>query len=337
MRLEGGLKRRLSLTTLGLLVGLGIVAAMAAIAYRHLSSLDEMERWVSHTHDVLESSQAMVIAVGDMGRARRAFAVTRDEAELAPYHSALARVNASQQALRRLTADNAAQQQRLLQIDAVLATRLDQLEAAVRDARSHAFNAETEASLTNAGIVLTTRLAALTGEMDAEERSLLDARKTAMHAQSASVKRTILVGFSASVGILFLAFVFSRREVLRRRRSEEALAQRERHLAATLSSISKKGSASGSTSAARSSKPTAARSGSTALPARALRSTSDCRGSPPRPRLPIPTRQRRRPATSYAASRCCSWTTKSTRSRRSPRCSAMRDWTWRAPPAVSGR
>jgi len=234
---EEGLKRRISLTTLGLLMGLGIVAAMAAIAYRHLSSLDEMERWVSHTHDVLESSQAIVIAVGDMARARRAFAVTRDEAELGPYHSALARVNASQQALRRLTSDNTAQQQRLTQIDAVLATRLAQLEAAVRDARSHAFNAETEASLTNAGLVLSTRLGALIGELDAEERSLLDARKAAMHAQSASVKRTILVGFSASVGILLLAFVFSRREVVRRRRSEETLAQRERHLAATLSSI----------------------------------------------------------------------------------------------------
>lgn len=57
--------RRISLTTLGLLVGLGIVASMAALAYHHLASLDDMERWVSHTHEVMETSQAMVIAVSD--------------------------------------------------------------------------------------------------------------------------------------------------------------------------------------------------------------------------------------------------------------------------------
>lgn len=229
------MRRRVSLPTLGLLVGLGIVASMAGLTYRHLSSLDDLEGWVSHTRDVLETSQTMVIAVADAARARRAFATARDDLELAPYRSAVARVTAAQRELRVLIADHPAQQQRMVQIDAVIAMRLDQLEVAVRDARSHAFSAEEEVTFTSAGIVLTTRLSSLVGALDAEERRHLTERTTAMTTESASVKRTLVLGFSASISILFLAFLVSRREVLRRRRSEEALAERERHLAATLS------------------------------------------------------------------------------------------------------
>jgi PAS domain S-box-containing protein len=231
------LGRRVSLPTLGLLVGLGIVASMASLTYQHLSSLDDLEGWVSHTHDVLETSQTIVIAVGEAARARRAFATTRDDTELVPYHSAIARVDVARRELRELISESPAQRVHLDEIDAVITARLAQLEAAVRDARAHTFSAESEASLTTAGITLTTRLGAVIAALGAEERRLLADRKAAMAAESASVKRTILLGFTASVAILFLAFLLSRREVLRRRRSEAALAERERHLAATLSSI----------------------------------------------------------------------------------------------------
>jgi PAS domain S-box-containing protein len=218
-------------------VGLGIVASMAALAYHHLASLDDMERWVSHTHEVMETSQAMVIAVSDTARARRAFAVNRDDAKLEPYRSAKDRVASARRELRVLTSDNPAQLTRLDQIDAVIDARLDQLEAAVRDARTHPFSAETEAQVTNAGLVLTSRLSALVAELDAEERGLLDQRTAVLRGQSESVRQTLAVGFSASILIVFVAFMFSRREVARRRRSEQALAERERYLAATLTSI----------------------------------------------------------------------------------------------------
>jgi CHASE3 domain sensor protein len=136
-----GVKRRLSSTALGrppsaavlgLLVGLGIVTAMTAFAYRHMASLDEMERWVAHTHEVLEAIQGIEIGVADAGRARRAFAVTRDETELEPYQRAVVHVNTLRSELHELTADNPAQQRQVDELDAAIAARLDQLSAAVR-------------------------------------------------------------------------------------------------------------------------------------------------------------------------------------------------------------
>jgi PAS domain S-box-containing protein len=244
--MRDGVKQRLSSTALGrrpspavlgLLVGLGIVTAMAAFAYRHMASLDEMERWVAHTHDVLDATHAIVISVGDAGRARRAFAVTRDEAELEPYQRAVAHVNGLRSELHVLTADNLAQQRRVDELDAMVAARLDQLSAAIRDSRARPFDARSEASLTDAAVVLISRLGARAGELEATERRLLDERSAASRAESASVRRTMVLGFGASVVILLLAFLLSHREVLRRRRSEAALAERERDLAATLGSI----------------------------------------------------------------------------------------------------
>ena len=231
------LHRRPSPATLGLLVGLGIVTAMAAFAYRHMASLDEMEGRIAHTHDVLDAIQEIVIGVGDAGRARRVFAVTRDETELEPYQRAVVRVTALRSELHELTADNPVQQRRVDELDAVVAERLDQLNAGVREARARPFEARSEASFTDAGIALIARLGALADKLEAEERRLLDQRTAASRAESASVRRTMVLGFGASVVILVLAFLYSHREVLRRRRSEAALAERERDLAATLGSI----------------------------------------------------------------------------------------------------
>lgn len=163
--------------------------------------------------------------------------MTRDDARLGSYRNAQDRVASTRRKLRVLISDNPAQLGRLDQIDAVIDARLDQLEAAFRDARTHPFSAEAEAQLTNAGLVLTSRLSALVAELDAKERNLLDQRTVVLRAQSESVRQTIAVGFSASIAIVFVAFMFSRREVSRRQRSEQALAERERHLAATLTSI----------------------------------------------------------------------------------------------------
>ncbi|HET7501968.1 MAG TPA: CHASE3 domain-containing protein, partial [Kofleriaceae bacterium] len=230
-------ERRVSPATLGLVLALAILAAIAAIAYRHLASLDDMELQVSHTHDVLETTQAMVIAMGDAGRARRAYAITRDDTELATYHAAVARATAARLELRILTMDNPDQQARLDKIDEVIAARLAELGAAVRDAQVRPLSAERDAVLTDASLPLNARLGALVRQVEAEEHRLLDARNTAMHDQSTSVRRALLVGIGAAIVILVGAFLFSRREVQRRRRSEAQLAERERHLAATLSSI----------------------------------------------------------------------------------------------------
>lgn len=207
----------------------------AASAFRQLTSVEESERWVLHTHEVIERSQVIGTAVADAGRARRAFAQTRDEAQLVVYRAARDRATEAQQMLRRLTADNPSQQGLVELIAQVVAARLDQLDASIRDARVREFSADSEVTLTNAAVVLTGRLAELLARFEAEERRLLDERSRTMHAGSVSAKLTLVVGFAASTVILVLAFLLSRREV--KRRNQEAALRANAYLVSAVDSI----------------------------------------------------------------------------------------------------
>src|SRR3954468_11018457 len=231
------MKQQFTITTVGLWVGLGLIAAVAASAARHLSSLADQEGWVQHTHEVLESAQALSIAVEDAVAQRRAFGLTRDESVLASYRSTIARARLARAELHRLTADNPAQQQRLDHLDALLAERLAQLEEAIREVRALGQSPEREVQLTSAGNALTARLRALLEEVELHERRLLEGQQAAARAGSARVQRTLLGGFGASIVILLLAFLALRREVARRARSEERLAEREQRLSILLGSI----------------------------------------------------------------------------------------------------
>src|SRR5512134_1619371 len=81
--------RYATLTALGLLGALGIAATMAALAVRGLSALTESRAWVEHTHEVVETGQEALLAVERAVTARRAFALTGDEAGLAAYREAV--------------------------------------------------------------------------------------------------------------------------------------------------------------------------------------------------------------------------------------------------------
>jgi PAS domain S-box-containing protein len=232
-----GTQTRLALPTLGLLAGLGIVGVVAAISYRHLSSLDESARWVSHTHEVIETADTMLLAVEDAVGARRAYSLSSDEAALGPYEGALARVASTRAALRRLTSDNPGQQRRLDELEPALDARVAQLKEAIRQRRELGPDTEREAALTTAGDALSRQLKALIGQLKDEERRLVQERQATFHVDSEAVKRTIVVGFTVSALILLVAFLLLRREVARRARSEEALAEREHRLSILLDSI----------------------------------------------------------------------------------------------------
>src|SRR5262249_10328327 len=82
------------------------------------------------------------------------------------------------------------------------------------------------------------RQRALIAELEAEEWRHLRERREAARVKSERVKHTILIGFGSSLAILSLAFLFLRRELLRRIQSEAALTEREQRLSIILNSIS---------------------------------------------------------------------------------------------------
>jgi PAS domain S-box-containing protein len=214
-------------------LGVALVGAAGVRAYVHTASRDATAAWVSHTHEVLETLDGLLIALDDAVAARRGYALGGDGVQLGTYRAAVERVAQEKTRLRQLTDDNPAQQARLDALDPLLAARLAQLESNLRPG---AFRG-VEAEVTAEGNVQSGAVRQLVASLADEEQRLLAAREAAEQAESVAVRRTLLAGFSLSLAALLLAFLWLRTEMSRRARTEDTLASREQLTSLTLRSI----------------------------------------------------------------------------------------------------
>ncbi|GAB3125583.1 methyl-accepting chemotaxis protein [Novispirillum itersonii] len=108
------------LLTFGLI--LSVVLTISLINYQKLAFIDSSNSLTSHTHAVLEQSKRIGQAVTDQETGLRGFLLAESEIFLAPYRSGKVAYAAALAELRRLTADNPAQQARLDKLDGLART-----------------------------------------------------------------------------------------------------------------------------------------------------------------------------------------------------------------------
>ena len=94
---------------LGFLFGLIIIAVSALLPYHNVQLLQRSERWVDHTMTVLQSADALRIAVTDAESGQRGFLLTQNAAYLEPYNSARLNITHQLDLLISLAIDNPAQ------------------------------------------------------------------------------------------------------------------------------------------------------------------------------------------------------------------------------------
>jgi diguanylate cyclase (GGDEF)-like protein/PAS domain S-box-containing protein len=88
------------------LLGLG------AVSYHVMALSRESDRWVRHTHEVLEHLQALLSAVENIESSNRTFAITGNQLAIEDYQAAIRRSRLEESILRNLTLDNPKQQSR---------------------------------------------------------------------------------------------------------------------------------------------------------------------------------------------------------------------------------
>jgi len=90
-----------------------ILLVVGGFAYRSIAVRGESERWVEHTHDVLENLQDMQFAMETVASSVRAYLLVRDEIYLERYRAARSSLERHTVAIRDLTVDNPVQQRRI--------------------------------------------------------------------------------------------------------------------------------------------------------------------------------------------------------------------------------
>ncbi|MCI1013689.1 CHASE3 domain-containing protein [Herbaspirillum sp. C7C2] len=197
-----------------LYIGFGMVAAilviLVSVAYANFARLGAANEWNVHTYDVRDQVQGMMESLINIETGQRGFSLTGNDASLEPYQLGNASFKQHLAKARELTADNAAQQQRLQQISEAegrwLASAIDPaiaLRRAVRDGREQ-MAAVVNFEQAGKGKTEMDRMRALLGEMDRSESSLLSTRAEEAASLKSVTGNTLIGGGVISVVLAML-------------------------------------------------------------------------------------------------------------------------------------
>jgi len=196
-----------------LTVGFGAIVAilllLLTLAYNNFARLSQANAWDRHTLEVLLETNHVATSVLQVQSATRGYLLTGHESLVGPIHNEYENAGKHLRRALELTADNPSQQERLHQLEPMLAIWMDKAITPQIDMRratgkgGQSVSPETEAAvLAGTGSVATIRQ--LLGEIAAEETRLLEQRRQDTTALRNSMNMLLSAGALVSVLLAIL-------------------------------------------------------------------------------------------------------------------------------------
>ena len=135
------------------------------------------EKWVTHTHEVIQLSQQLFIQIQNAETGQRGFLLTEDNSYLAPYLIGIDRIQELLRTLQNKTKDNPSQQTRLLNLSTLIDAKLRELKRTIDLANNNEKAAALRLVKSDLGQSLMQQIRQLLDEFNSEEQALLAVRK----------------------------------------------------------------------------------------------------------------------------------------------------------------
>ena len=207
-------------TRFGLATAFTILVVIALVSYSSIDRFVEGARWVDHTRTVIVQLEELMSALEQAESTQRAYLISGDVRFLAPYRETAATLPGKIEVLRRMTADNRAQQQAIIALGPLLEKRVALLEHGVDLKRTEALDAASASLHLYAGKAIMDQVSRGIGSVKAEEDKLLAARSAAFDRDERGTLWMMVIGNFAALAVLIFAFQVSRREIAARRAAE---------------------------------------------------------------------------------------------------------------------
>lgn len=181
-------------------IGLGFVAAFCIVianglvTYWSTAKLIETSRLVSHTHEVLEKMETLLSLMKDVGAGQWGYIITGKDEFLDSYRKADPHVGPCWKELKRLTADNSSQQQRLLALQSIIEERRSISREGIRLRKEKGFQEAAKLVGTGRGKRAMDRIRAAIDEAKEAERELLAKRAAESEATVRLARYAIATG-----------------------------------------------------------------------------------------------------------------------------------------------
>ena len=198
-----------------------ILLLVSAIAYRAMVASSESDRWVAHTHEVLEALGDLQRALETIRSSYRAFALTGRESFLESYSASILEVKRDEVIIRDLTIDNPRQAPRLLAIDALAQKQIDFAAMVIDLRRTQGLQAAADATRQGTGQHVQSELIRIVHETRAEELTLLVWRNADAKRRFGQAKLVVESGITLAL-LMAIAAAWSVRRQIQARGNAEA-------------------------------------------------------------------------------------------------------------------
>jgi diguanylate cyclase (GGDEF)-like protein/PAS domain S-box-containing protein len=210
---------------------------LGAVSYRAMALSRESDRWVRHTHEVLEHLQALLSAVENIESSNRTFAITGNQLSIEDYQASVLRYRLEESILRNLTLDNTKQQGQFPTLQRLAEQKIQHAETVIRLGRTRGLAAAAEfiRDEKDQGIMDDYRVVILA--MQNEEMRLLMIRNAEAKKRLGRTKTVLILGTFLGLLIAAAASKSVQRDSARRGLAEDALFVEKARAQVTLNCI----------------------------------------------------------------------------------------------------
>lgn len=212
--------------SIGVWCSLFALVAIGILSYSTLTGYQEAKRWESHTQKVLLATESFLSQLKDAEVGQRGYLLTNDRRYLQPYEASIEVVDQTFNQLKRLTADDSDQQQRLSQINQLKLDRLSLLKQTIELAQSGRIENARSIVKSNRGRILMNEIRILISEMQARENRLLQERSKTEQTRLNTIVGLTIPGCLA-IGIFLEVLVLQLRLSLIQKEKVEKASQKQ--------------------------------------------------------------------------------------------------------------
>ncbi|WP_189329875.1 methyl-accepting chemotaxis protein [Actinoplanes ianthinogenes] len=180
-----------------------------------MRTVNENQRMVAHTYQVLEALNTVLSTLKDAETGQRGFLITGTDDYLQPYTDAKNNVTGTIDAVATLTADNPRQQERIGKLRPLVTAKFTEMQDTIDLRGSAGFAAARAVVLQNKGKAVMDQIRTLVAEMDQEERSLLGVRTQASESATRTTQIVVVVGVLAGLVLLSVIGLLLTRSITR--------------------------------------------------------------------------------------------------------------------------
>src|ERR1700683_850703 len=212
-----------------LALGCAILAlvVVGAISYRGIVVSGESDRWVRHTHEVLDQLHDLEFAMQGVESSYRGFVLTGKESYIESYRSSIESATQAETTVGNLTVDNPAQQRQLPGLQELMAEKIKFGESVIGLRQRLGLDAAADVIQNGPGQQIMDQFDQVIRQMQDEELRLLALRRADAKRRLAQTKILLAVGTILGVLIAVAAVWSVRRDSFGRGLTEEALRDSE--------------------------------------------------------------------------------------------------------------